>query len=66
MKKPSCPVCREATPDMAKRFDPVLGYVCPECFHFLQSADKALRKIGIEGVEHSPVRHTSNPEPETP
>lgn len=64
---PPCPACQEPCADMARRFDPVLRFVCPDCFHFLQRAEKELRKVGIEGVHHAPARFNPvNPEPETP
>lgn len=70
MKKPKssppCSACSLPCPDMARRFDPVLRWVCPECHAFLLFADKALRKVGIEGTISEPDRHVTNPEPETP
>lgn len=66
MKITSCRVCRGSSSDTSKRFDPVLGYVCAECHAFLLYADKALRKVGIEGTPSAPTRSTPNPEPETP
>ena len=58
MKKPRCRVCKDACPDMEKRFDPVLGYVCPCCHGFLLYADKFLRKVGIEGIMFKPEGET--------
>lgn len=61
MKITSCRVCRDSSPDAAKRFDSVLGYVCIECHEFLLYADKALRQAGIEVPTAEP-----NPETEAP
>ena len=51
MRKPRCRVCKDACAEMAKRYDPVLGYVCESCYYFGIYADKELRKVGIEGIQ---------------
>jgi len=58
---PLCAACKDACSDMARRFDPCLRWVCSPCYEFLQYAEKAMRKAGIEGVIGEP-----NPETEKP
>jgi uncharacterized protein YlaI len=41
---------------MSKRYDPSLGFLCPECHDFLLYADKRLRRAGIQHVTIRPVR----------
>ena len=60
----SCPACMQPCSDMARRFDSVLRFICPECHAFLLYADKALRKVGIEGSATKADK--PNPETETP
>lgn len=66
MSTPSCFACNEPCADMARRFDPDLRFVCPECHSFMLHASKALRKAGVEGVDHEPVRYSPTPETEKP
>lgn len=51
-----CRCCKAPVGDMSKRHEPCLGFVCASCFEFLNYADKALRKHGVEGVVVTPVR----------
>lgn len=51
-----CRCCQELVPDASKRLEPCLGFVCVPCFEFLTYTDKALRKVGVEGVAHAPAR----------
>jgi len=48
--KTQCRICHTSVPDLSKKFDQCLGYLCPECHEFLRYADKVLRRIGVEGV----------------
>jgi hypothetical protein len=52
--KSYCRVCKDTVDDMAKRYDPCLGYICPECHGFLLHAEKTLKRKGIEGVTIRP------------
>lgn len=56
--KSLCRCCREETPDMVKKFDHDVGYVCFECWTFLGIAESALHDAGIRGV----VEETPDPE----
>lgn len=60
----SCQCCKVECSDIARRFSPCLGFICPECHEFLESADTTLRRHGIEGVDPHPVRFS--PEPKKP
>jgi len=55
MKSP-CPVCRESVADVTKRWTEGLGFCCVMCAEFLESADKTLRRVGVEGVAVAPER----------
>jgi len=59
-----CRCCRDLVSDASKRLEPGLGFVCHPCHTFLNYADKAMRKVGIEGMDIEPVRFS--PEEETP
>lgn len=60
----TCPCCREKVSDISKRFDPVLGFACRECFEFLLYADLRLSHHGIRGSVANPVRYS--PQPKNP
>ena len=65
--KTRCRCCRDLVSDASKRLEPGLGFVCHPCHAFLNYADKAMRKVGIEGLAIEPVRFAPvNPEPEAP
>lgn len=55
--KSHCRVCHDECLDTLKRFDFVFGYCCPECHDFLIASERALRRVGVEGVTANPVRH---------
>lgn len=52
--KSRCRICREPVAEMTKRYDEALGFVCPECHSFLLSAEKVLKRKGIQGVTLKP------------
>ena len=65
MKSP-CRICSSPSSALTKRFTEGLGYVCMGCHDFLLTADKALRRVGIEGVVAEPQRHAAKREEERP
>ena len=62
MSKSPCQVCLARVHEITKRFDPLVGYVCVECYEFMGYADKALRKHGVEGSITSPQRQSPKPQ----
>ena len=58
----TCPCCREKVPDISKRFDPVLGCICPDCWEFLLYAEIRLSRHGICGSVTGPIRFTPKSE----
>lgn len=49
MKTP-CQACGTKVAEITKRFQPTLGFVCPECHEFLLESEKTLKRAGIEGI----------------
>lgn len=61
-----CPVCKDRVADHTKRFVETLGFCCTECHEFSLYAEKASRKVGIEGAVYSPIRYAPEPRTEKP
>ena len=59
--KTPCQCCRTEVSEISKRFNRVLGFICPTCHDFLEYADDVMRGAAIDGIILNPKRFTPKP-----